>query len=52
MISGEKMIHNDSLNKAFERGMDAFVNDDFSESVEEFIKTIEIDPDFALVYVS
>ncbi|MCJ7540774.1 MAG: tetratricopeptide repeat protein [Desulfobacterales bacterium] len=46
------MKHNDSLNEAFERGMDAFVNDDFSESVEEFTKAIEIDPDFALTYVS
>ncbi len=46
------MTHNDSLNEAFERGMDAFVNDDFSESVEEFTKATEIDPDFALTYVS
>jgi tetratricopeptide (TPR) repeat protein len=46
------MKHNDSLNEAFERGMYAFVNDDFSESVEEFTKAIEIDPDFALTYVS
>jgi tetratricopeptide (TPR) repeat protein len=46
------MTHNDSLNKAFKRGMDAFVNGDFSESVEEFTKAIEIDPDFALAYVS
>ncbi len=46
------MKHNDSLNEAFKRGMDAFVKDDFSESVEEFTKAIEIDPDFALAYVS
>jgi tetratricopeptide (TPR) repeat protein len=46
------MKHNDYLNEAFKRGMDAFVNDDFSESVEEFTKAIEIDPDFALTYVS
>lgn len=49
---GEKMKHNKSLKKAFERGMDVFVNDDFSESVEEFTKAIKIDPDFALAYVS
>jgi len=46
------MKHNDSFNEAFKRGMDAFVNDDLSESVEEFTKAIEIDPDFALTYVS
>jgi tetratricopeptide (TPR) repeat protein len=46
------MKHNNSLNEAFERGMNAFVNEDFSESVEEFTKAIEIDPDFALAYVS
>ena len=44
------MTHNESLNEAFERGMDAFVKEDFSESVEEFTKAIEIDPDFALTY--
>jgi len=46
------MTHNDSLNKTFERGMDAFVNDDFSDSVEEFTKVIRINPDFSLAYVS
>jgi tetratricopeptide (TPR) repeat protein len=46
------MTHNNSLNEAFERGMNAFVNDNFSESVEEFTRAIEIDPDFALTYVS
>ena len=46
------MKHNESLKEVFERGMDAFVNDDFGESVEEFTKAIEIDPDFALAYVS
>ena len=46
------MTHNISLNEAFERGMDAFVNDDFSKSVEEFTKAIAIDPDFALTYAS
>jgi tetratricopeptide (TPR) repeat protein len=51
-MRGEKMTHNDFLNEAFERGIDAFVNKDFSESVEEFTKAIEINPDFALPYVS
>ena len=46
------MTQNTFLNEAFERGMDAFVNDDFSESVEEFTKAIDIDPDFALTYAS
>jgi tetratricopeptide (TPR) repeat protein len=46
------MKHNDSLSKAFERGMDAFVNNNFSESIEEFTKAIEIDPDFAVTYAS
>ena len=46
------MKHNNSFNEAFKRGMDALVNDDFSESVEEFTKAIEIDPYFALTYVS
>ena len=46
------MTNNILLNEAFERGMDAFVNDDFSESVEEFTKAIDIDPDFALTYAS
>ena len=46
------MTHNDSLNEAFKRGMDAFVNDDFSESVEEFTKAIEIDPDYGPAYYS
>ena len=46
------MTHNDFLNEAFERGIDAFVNKDFSESVEEFTKAIEINPNFALPYVS
>jgi tetratricopeptide (TPR) repeat protein len=32
--------------------MNAFVNDDFSESVEEFTRAIKIDPDFPLAYVS
>lgn len=46
------MTHNVSINNAFESGMDAFVNDDFKKSVKEFTKAIEIDPDFALAYVS
>ena len=46
------MTQNNSLNEAFKRGMDAFVNEDFGESVEEFTKATEIDPDFALTYVS
>ena len=46
------MTHNTNLDEAFKRGMDAFVNDDFSESVEEFTKAIDIDPDFALTYAS
>ena len=46
------MTHDISLNEAFKRGMDAFVNDDFSESVEEFTKAIDLNPDFALTYAS
>jgi tetratricopeptide (TPR) repeat protein len=46
------MKHNDSFNIAIKRGMDAFVDNNFSESVVEFTKAIEIDPDFALAYVS
>jgi len=46
------MKHNESLKEVFRSGMDAFVKDDFSESVAEFTKAIEIDPDFALAYVS
>ena len=46
------MTNNILLNEAFERGMDAFVNNNFSESVEEFTKAIDLDPDFALTYAS
>ncbi len=46
------MTHKNYLNKAFEKGMNAFVNEEFSESIEEFTKAIEIDPDYALTYVS
>jgi tetratricopeptide (TPR) repeat protein len=48
----KKMTRNTALNRVFEKAMDAFVNDDFSESVEEFTKAIEIYPNFALSYVS
>ena len=46
------MKNNDIKNEAFRRGMDAFVDNNFSESVEEFTKVIEIDPEFRLAYVS
>jgi tetratricopeptide (TPR) repeat protein len=46
------MEHNHTSNEAFSKGMYSFVNENFSESVEEFTKAIEIDPDFALAYVS
>jgi lipoprotein NlpI len=46
------MKNNDIKNEALRRGMDAFVDNNFSESVEEFTKVIEIDPAFRLAYVS
>ena len=46
------MKNNDTKNEVFRRGMDAFLDNNFSESVEAFIKVIEIDPDFGLAYVS
>lgn len=46
------MTTKDSLNNAFKRGIDAYVNNAFGESVEEFTRAIEIDPEFALGYVS
>ena len=46
------MKNNDIKNEAFRRGMDAFVENNFSESVEGFTKVIEIDPGFRLAYVS
>lgn len=46
------MRHEDMLNKAFEKGINAFVDEKFSESVEEFTKAIEFKPDFSLTYVS
>ena len=46
------MKNNDTRNEAFRRGMDVFVENNFSESVEEFTKAIDIDPDFALTYAS
>ena len=46
------MKTNDTKIEAFRRGMDEFVNNNFSKSVEAFTKVIEIDPDFRLAYVS
>ncbi|MGD2030492.1 MAG: tetratricopeptide repeat protein [Desulfobacterales bacterium] len=46
------MKNNDFKNETLRRAMNAFVNNDFSESVEGFKKVIEIDPDFRLAYVS
>lgn len=46
------MKHKESLNGAFEKGMDAFVNNNFKKSVEEFTKAVEINPNFALTYAS
>lgn len=40
------------LDKVFYTGLDSYVSKDFSKSVEEFTKAIEIDPNFVLAFVS
>ncbi|MGD9335337.1 MAG: tetratricopeptide repeat protein [Desulfobacterales bacterium] len=46
------MKHNNSINDVFKKGMDEFIDNNFNESIQEFTKAIEIDPEFRLAYVS
>jgi tetratricopeptide (TPR) repeat protein len=46
------MTHNNSINDNFKNGMAEFINNKYAESIKEFTKAIEIDPEFSLAYVS